>query len=64
MLTQFKTETRFLSLITYHENGKKETLENYKNGRIEGTKIEWNDRGRKVAEATFEDGEMMEGTRY
>ena len=46
---------------TYYENGKKETDMNYKDGALDGKKMQWDEKGRKTAEASYEKGNLVEG---
>ena len=49
---------------TYFKNGKKEEEGFYKDGAYEGLRKMYNDKGKKLSEAKFEKGILVDGTAY
>ena len=42
--------------IEFHENGKKKSEENFKDGKLDGLYTWWYENGQKEAEGTYKDG--------
>ena len=43
----------------FHENGKKKSEGNLKDGKSDGLVTEWDENGHKLSEKTFKDGELI-----
>ena len=48
----------------FHENGKKKSEQNYKDGKLDGLHTFWFENGKKKAEQTYKDGELISEKRW
>ena len=46
-------------VLSYHENGKLRTIENYKNGKRHGEFIRYDKNGQTISQSTYKDGTLL-----
>ena len=46
-------------VLSYHENGKLRTIENYKNGKRHGEFIRYDKNGQTISQCTYKDGTLL-----